>query len=560
MRILKNIELDCLARACMVIDSTFSRQVMWYALYEPKKLVDVRIHPSDYTSAYSFATDYLVAKYLAKWKGLKPFTKLDTQKVAYLGWLAQESLNRETNELFESFCSGRTCAIGPTPAILHMATAKIAKVLGEFNLNRLMDECSWSTGATESIKWLDVSLHEKLTEPPSCSKRAEPYVRKALTADWQWAMANHDFNGSLGINTSDYGLFATVDKDAKTDRCIDKQPTLNMFFQKAGGNHIRRRLKRFGLNLDSQERNQLLARKALMLGLATLDLRSASDSLCTQVVKHLLPIDWFLFFDDIRTHSTRVPKGICGDKVDKIVKAEKFAAMGNGFAFELESLIFWALSTSVCEYLSLSTSNVAVFGDDIIVPSEASSLLIDVLAFCGFATNTEKSFTSGRFYESCGEHYFDGIEVTPCYQKNVLSKPEELIRASNRLRRWEVRILGPDIRLFKPIERRLIDQFQSMTSSYKGSGIPRIPLASEEDVGFLTNKSRLPGKADPNRGIRCLVYTGQARHNPIACKYHAVLYAHKLRFPNHQNACPQGGAYTAEREMRYTFTHKWISA
>lgn len=90
---------------------------------------------------------------------------------------------------------------------------------------------------------------------------------------------------------------------------------------------------------------------------------------------------------------------------------EKFSSMGNGFTFELETVIFYALARA-CGGSKACTH---VFGDDIITESEVVPLLREVLDFCGFVVNEEKSFSSGSFRESCGHDYFDGVFVRPVF-------------------------------------------------------------------------------------------------------------------------------------------------
>jgi hypothetical protein len=60
---------------------------------------------------------------------------------------------------------------------------------------------------------------------------------------------------------------------------------------------------------------------------------------------------------------------------------------------------------------------VAVFGDDIIVPSDSRELLFEALEVLHFKVNVQKSFWTGMFRESCGIDAFAGINVTPVYWK-----------------------------------------------------------------------------------------------------------------------------------------------
>ena len=181
-----------------------------------------------------------------------------------------------------------------------------------------------------------------------------------------------------------------------------------MFFQKGIGGTMRERLRRIGINLNDQSLNQRLALKGSITGeLATIDLSSASDSVSLGLVDFLIPEDWREAIGVTRSHFCQLPGG-------SFACLKKVSSMGNGFTFELESLIFYALAKAV--YPTGKTGrDISVYGDDIIVPTAGVGQLVDLLKFCGFSTNVEKSFWSGPFRESCGKHYFRGHEVTPLY-------------------------------------------------------------------------------------------------------------------------------------------------
>lgn len=106
--------------------------------------------------------------------------------------------------------------------------------------------------------------------------------------------------------------------------------------------------------------------------------------------------------------------------------------MGNGFTFELESLLFWAAAKAASEHVG-NQGPVGIYGDDIIVAQSASEVLITFLEDLGFEVNLEKSFTEGLFFESCGKHYFRGVDVTPVFQKQRVDNDLELLRLANRI-------------------------------------------------------------------------------------------------------------------------------
>lgn len=140
----------------------------------------------------------------------------------------------------------------------------------------------------------------------------------------------------------------------------------------------------------------------------------ASDTVSRELVYMLFPVDFACLVDDLASSETEL-EGVPQPKLEKI------SSMGNGFTFELETLIFWALATSVCDFLGVDSTDVSVYGDDIIVPTETVSSLLETLEFLGFRMNQEKSFWSGKFRESCGKDYYFGIDVRPYFQKSVMS-------------------------------------------------------------------------------------------------------------------------------------------
>lgn len=220
----------------------------------------------------------------------------------------------------------------------------------------------------------------------------------------------------------------TVPKDTTIDRVACKEPDINMFLQKGVGDFIRRKLRMNGIDLNDQTRNQELARMGSISGdLATVDLSSASDSVTTELVHAFLPPLWSSLLDDIRSPVTRV-RG--EDHVN-----EMYSSMGNGFTFELESLLFWAVARAVC-YVTNVSGTVSVYGDDLILPSDAYHDLEWVFRILGFKVNPEKSFWSGPFRESCGGHYHNGHDITPFYLRKPIERLTDLIQILNQIRKW----------------------------------------------------------------------------------------------------------------------------
>jgi hypothetical protein len=111
--------------------------------------------------------------------------------------------------------------------------------------------------------------------------------------------------------------------------------------------------------------------------------------------------------------------------------------MGNGFTFELESLLFFTLAKATA-YFTGTPGTISVYGDDIIVPSGMYHDLVYVLSVVGFSVNTEKSFSQGTFRESCGGHYDSGRCVTPFYIREPVNRLQHIIVLANAIRKWSV--------------------------------------------------------------------------------------------------------------------------
>jgi len=245
---------------------------------------------------------------------------------------------------------------------------------------------------------------------------------------------------------------AYVPKNAKTDRIISSEPDLNLFFQKGVGSYWKTRLKHHaatGVNADDpllgrfrtidlqdQTPNQLAAQAASISSThATVDLSLASDTVSYELVKWLLPQDWFALIARMRTGSVEFIDPVTGDSCGTR-HLEKFSSMGNGFTFELESLLFWALAKALGDLTRLET-HLFVYGDDLVIDARLlNGDLQLLLSICGFSINEKKTHLDGNYRESCGKHYIDGADITPFYVREDVSTTYTLLLLCNNIRRW----------------------------------------------------------------------------------------------------------------------------
>lgn len=149
----------------------------------------------------------------------------------------------------------------------------------------------------------------------------------------------------------------------------------------------------------------------------------------------------------------------------------KVSSMGNGFTFELETLIFYGLCSAVIELLASKDMDhrCTVFGDDIIIASELVPALREVLLYFGFVMNPKKTFSEGPFRESCGKHFFYGNDVTPFYIRQPVDTVPRKYWAANTVRRYSrLEQWGLDPR-WLPAYSRIV---QSIPSKYRQYLIP----------------------------------------------------------------------------------------
>jgi hypothetical protein len=495
MKISSTYHLTIFGMMCRSVGSEYSKRVET-SMREgglSAALAVERPSPSEYTTPDSFRDDYLISSYLSKYELSSDNSRLENEAITQYKdterTLATVNLNLR-----------RGSSYAGVEGIISDARRKISSILGfgkpandSLNLNEFAACVDWGPGATSTLMSKDSQLDNKILERQlGVTRRALKYAHAYLRYDTSFVSARFGFpveQCSLlpgEFHVHEYDRFTTVPKSWKSRRSIAIQPTLNLFLQKGIGRMIRKRLRRDGIDLDDQSRNQSLAHRAFLEHYATIDLAKASDSVSTELVRLLLPPEWFEIMDDLRTHYTKIG--------DDLIRLEKFSAMGNGFTFELESLIFYALCWAVVrKEANDQETEIAVYGDDIIVASKHAARVIDVLSYCGFSTNVDKTFVDGPFYESCGKHFFNGQDVSPVYQKKVMGTLPELIRAHNRLFRW-----CTNGSFFFDRFRYVLDMLsQACTTLMCGFNrrkrlhikCPRIPWWLDGDDGLLSNET-----------------------------------------------------------------------
>lgn len=412
------LELFTLQSLCELVDSEISRNIQDMLKRKAYgEYLELTIDPNNYDEPDKFADDYLLVKLLSKSPNLP--VGFDRVAEAELSFLESEITCYHNNRRFLSE--------KPTeePLVVEKIRRVIQRVLPQINAEVLKEVASGfchGPGATTGVRGVGSCVVDKYERKIHHTIQLTPYIDSILGPRWS------DFlESGEGFSVVEGGRFTTVPKTAKTDRGIMIEPTLNVYVQKGVGRYIRRRLRRFGLDLDHQsDENRRLASQAhsLTTPLSTIDLAGASDSVTLRLVEKLFPSDWFRLLMLCRS-----PRAMF---LHAFRPLQKFSSMGNGFTFELESLIFWAVCKAVVP--KGLHDKVAVFGDDIIIPREYGDEVIQTLEYLGFSVNRAKSFLAGNFFESCGTDWFMGVAVRPFFMKGSKPGIPYTVTTANKLR------------------------------------------------------------------------------------------------------------------------------
>lgn len=287
-------------------------------------------------------------------------------------------------------------------------------------------EGRFGPGATFADRGRSATVPHKINANPTLTSDVVWFLPQFLGTAWGAYVASERELVFVRGNR-----FTTVDKTSVIDRSIAIEPSINVFYQLAAGKALRNRLrgylgfnpltrKRVGWDLDTAQdvHRAVAAQASVSREFATLDLSSASDTVAYNLVKLLLPPRWFELLDGLRSPMTTHP-----DHPEKWVKLEKFSSMGNGYTFELETVLFAAIAiyaSRVCGHVGYLGIDTFVFGDDIIVKDDVVRCVTALLNFLGFSLNSEKSFSGDSpFRESCGADFYQGVDVRPAHLKDI---------------------------------------------------------------------------------------------------------------------------------------------
>lgn len=237
----------------------------------------------------------------------------------------------------------------------------------------------------------------------------------------------------------------TVPKTLKAPRIIAIEPCCMQYTQQAVRDALYRVIEGYWLtaghiNFRDQSVNQKLALDSSSTGrFATIDLSDASDRVPRDLALEMFRSNPDLMdaIDACRSTKAEMPSGSIIDPL------YKFASMGSALCFPVEAMYFYTLSVMallVKHDLPVSLSNIHfvtrdiyVYGDDIVVPTDAALQVLDYLQKYNCKVNSSKTFLKGNFRESCGLDAFNGYPVTPVYIRKL--RPQ-CLRQGSELISW----------------------------------------------------------------------------------------------------------------------------
>lgn len=234
-----------------------------------------------------------------------------------------------------------------------------------------------------------------------------------------------------------------VPKTLKGPRMIAVEPCCMQFAQQGLSRLLVEAIKSNPLtsghiNFDDQGVNGRLALSSSKTRRwATIDLSDASDRVPRDLALQMFDgnADFRDAVDACRSTQAQTPYGL--------IPLKKFASMGSALCFPVESMYFYTICVGALlksRNLPVTYTNarivgqdVYVFGDDIIVPTDETTTVLDHLQKYHCKVNASKTFYRGFFRESCGVDAYYGETVTPVYIRRLCPKNRQ---QANELISW----------------------------------------------------------------------------------------------------------------------------
>lgn len=420
--------------------------------------------------------------------------------------------------------------------VLQGARSICRNILGKYDPNIHMSLCQFGKRAAVDVPYTQAYLDQKIGKLNGSLAHIK-WFRKYLESDklLKRISCRASLIRSRIKNREHYCGFpiisalklSCVPKSFKTDRGIMPNSVIGSFYSYGLGRYVQERLVSVGLNIKHlQEKHGVYAKVASKTRhLVTGDLSKASDGPTAELVNRIIPRDWYNAFKN-----GRISNVIVDGKQSQLAS---FMAMGIGFTFTLETLIFYSLLKSIAK-LTDTKGLISVYGDDLIYPRSMHKFVKVIFPSLRILMNDDKTFVDTHFRESCGSDYFHGVDVRPFQPEQVggdLTKQEYvsfLYKMYNGLtKRWD------------PVEIPLVLSYLRSEIVYASGRILQVPPSFPADAG-LHVEAPIKKKAAPwfeswsctsfNSDLQCVKFQYLRQvHKPRKVVNEDVYYWENLR-------------------------------
>lgn len=327
----------------------------------------------------------------------------------------------QLNESFDSFVETDR-ALEPisdveTLQILEVASYLTERIFSGFDPKDIQPRHgpgAVATGEKLEEKWVFSRLYSGIHQ-------YYPYYDYFITGGGDELADRLEWYQSLSRLDQGQAKVVAVPKDSRGPRLISCEPLEFQWIQQGLGRKLMsflesNRLTKGQINFTDQSVNQAISlESSLSREYATIDLKDASDRVSVELVQVIFKRcpDLLRALLACRTSETKLPDG-------RIVVLNKFAPMGSALCFPVEAFCFWIILVSALRRHHRNMvqqadwmRKVFVYGDDIIIPTDETSLCIQTLEAVNLRVNRQKCCIHGPFRESCGVDAFKGVTVTP---------------------------------------------------------------------------------------------------------------------------------------------------
>lgn len=232
----------------------------------------------------------------------------------------------------------------------------------------------------------------------------------------------------------------SVPKNTSSRRFINKEPMGNMLLQRLVAFALHDVFDTSRLNRSSTsagnvnplfnplESGQMRHQKMISQNnVSTIDWSNASDSIHVDGPRFLFPSNLNRYLFKYRSPFVLISEGkFRGEEEFSWHMPEKLCSMGNGYCFEVLTLVLLSLARALDPHAS-------VYGDDVIINNDHVDAFVEAAQALGFSLNLVKSFVRSPFRESCGSFYYEPCGYLTSYDIHRCKSETDIVITCNKL-------------------------------------------------------------------------------------------------------------------------------